>query len=44
MSIVVVWVLLFSFLVDGSRGVGGACPLVHCSLLLLSGAVCVLSG
>ena len=41
--VVVLVLLLFSFLVDGSRGVGGACPLVLCSLLLLSGSVCILS-
>jgi len=41
MSVVVVLVLLlFSFPVDG---VVGACPFVLCSLLLLSGLVCVLS-
>jgi len=37
MSVVVVLVLLlFSFPVDGVVGGGGACPLVLCSLLLIS--------
>ena len=38
--VVVLVLLLFSFPVDG---VVGACPFVLCSLLLLSGLVCVLS-
>jgi len=40
--VVVLVLLFFSFLVNGVGG-RGACPLVLCSLLLLSGSVCVLS-